>query len=433
MRAVRVERALQTASPCEGFRAGRDERVTTEALAQTTLRESFDAIRREDLWRSSRIKWRRYGPDVLPAWVAEMDYPIAAPIRQVLVELIERSDLGYHHLPLSPRLRAALVAHMAERFAWSIEPRRVLPLVNVVQGLDASIVQHSRPGEGVIVLTPIYPPFLDAVTKSGRRLDACPLAEADGRLEIDFESLRRTVRSDTRVFLLCHPHNPTGRVFDASELDALAEFALEHDLIVVSDEIHADLVFAEHVHRPFASVRPEIAERTITLTSASKAFNLPGLHCAFAIFGGDRAEQPLRALPPHLLGYPGILADAATVAAWTEGRPWLDAVRATLRRNRNVLVERLAREMPELRMHAPEATFLAWLDCRGLGREDPQRFFLEQAKVALSDGREFGAPGKGFVRLNFATSAGILDDILDRMATAVREHLADAGAPGSRD
>jgi cystathionine beta-lyase len=396
--------------------------VTTEAQTEIALLESFDAIRREDLWRSQRIKWRRYGKDVLPAWVAEMDYPVAPPIRQVLVELIERSDLGYHHLPLSPRLRAALVARMADCFEWSIEPRRVLPLVNVVQGLDASIVQHSLPGEGVIVQTPIYPPFLAAVTKSGRRLDACPLVEGDGRFEIDFDSLRRTVRSDTRVFLLCHPHNPTGRVFDASELAGLAEFALDHDLIVVSDEIHADLAFSEHAHRPFASLGPEIAERTLTLTSASKAFNLPGLHCAFAICGGDRAEQPLRTLPPHLLGYPGILADAATVTAWTEGRPWLDAVRATLHRNRDTLIERLAREMPELQMHAPEATFLAWIDCRKLGCDDPHGFFLEHAKVALSDGREFGAPGQGFVRLNFATSAGILADILDRMATALREH-----------
>lgn len=407
--------------------------MTTDAPTDSALRESFDAIRREDLCRSQRIKWRRYGPDVLPAWVAEMDYPVASPIRQSLARLIERSDLGYHHLPLSPRLRAALVARMLDRFAWPIEPRRVLPLVNVVQGLDASIVQHSRPGEGVMVQTPIYPPFLDAVTKSGRRLDACPLAPGDGRFEIDFDALRRSVRSDTRVLLLCHPHNPTGRVFDADELRGLAEFALEHDLIVVSDEIHADLAFSEHPHRPFASLGPEIAERSITLTSASKAFNLPGLHCAFAIFGGDRAERPLRALPPHLLGYPGILADAATLAAWTEGQPWLDAVRATLRRNRATLIGRLARDMPELRMRAPEATFLAWIDCRGLGLDDPQRFFLEHAKVALSDGREFGPPGAGYVRLNFATSAGILDDILDRMATAVRERPVFAGARRTRD
>ena len=398
--------------------------MTTEAPDQRALCESFDAIRREDLWRSRRIKWRLYGPDVLPAWVAEMDYPVAAPIRRALIELIERSDLGYHHLPLSPRLREALVSRMAERFAWPIEPRRVAPLVNVVQGLDAAILQHSRPGEGVMILTPIYPPFLAAVSGNGRRLDACPLVEGDARFEIDFAAMRKAVRTDTRLLLLCHPHNPTGRAFDESELAGIAELALEHDLVVVSDEIHADLVLSGRTHRPFAKLGPEIAERTVTLTSVSKAFNLPGLHCAFAIFGGDRAEQPMRALPPHLLGHPGILDDAAAFTAWTEGQPWLDAVLATLRRNRATVAERLAREMPGLRWHLPEATYLAWLDCRALGCDDPRAFFLEHARVALSDGSEFGPTGRGFVRLNFATSAGILDDILTRMATAVREHAA---------
>jgi cystathionine beta-lyase len=390
-----------------------------EAVA--ALRDSFDALRKEDLWRSARIKWRLYGDDVLPAWVAEMDYPVAPPIRRALAELVERSDLGYHHVPLSPRLRGALVSHMADRFAWSVEPRRVAPLVNVVQGLDASILQHSRPGEGVIVQTPIYPPFLAAVERSGRRLDACPLVEGASGWEIDFDAVRSAIRPDTRLFLLCHPHNPTGRVFDAAELAALAELALEHDLVVVSDEIHADLACPDVTHRPFASLGPEIADRTVTLTSATKAFNLAGVPCAFAIFGGDRAQAPFRDLPPHLLGHCGILDDTATFVAWTEGQTWLEAALATIRRNRDVVVDRLPREIPGLRLHAPEATYLAWVDCRALGHEDPRAFFLEQARVALSDGREFGPPGEGFVRLNFATSAGILDEILTRMAAAAKD------------
>ena len=302
--------------------------MSTEAAEGRAMRAAFDSLRAQDLWRSERIKWRLYGGDVLPAWVADMDFPVAPPIERALAELVARSDLGYHHVPLSPRLREALVSHMAERFGWQVEPRRVVPLVNVVQGLDAAVLLHSRTGEGVVVQTPIYPPFLAAVTQSGRRLDASPLVRGSERYEIDFDRLRASIRSDTRVFLLCNPHNPTGRVFESAELAGLAEIAEENDLVVVSDEIHADLTYPGHHHIPFASLGPDAAARTITLTSATKAFNLAGLPCAFAIFGGDRAQQPFDGLPPHLLGHCGMLDDAATVTAWTEGDAWLDEVLA---------------------------------------------------------------------------------------------------------
>ncbi len=393
--------------------------MKSDAQPDRALMESLDALSVEEMRRSERIKWRLYGDDVLPAWVADMDFPVAEPIRWALSALVGRSDLGYHHVPLSPRLRGAVVDRMAQRFDWAIEPRRVAPLVNVVQGLDAAVIQHSRPGEGVVVQTPIYPPFLEAVTGSGRRLDACPLVRGEARYEIDFDALRAVIRPDTRVFLLCHPHNPTGRIFEPDELAGIAELALEHDLIVVSDEIHADLALSDIPHRPFASLFPEIAERIITLTSATKAFNLAGLPCAFAIFGGDRVRDPFRELPRHLLGHCGILDDTATYTAWSEGQPWLDAVLALLRRNREVVVERVERDMPGIVARAPEATYLAWLDCRPVGLDDPHAFFLEEARVAMNNGPDFGPPGEGFVRLNFATSAAILGEILDRIAEAL--------------
>ncbi|MDJ0789898.1 MAG: PatB family C-S lyase [Myxococcota bacterium] len=386
----------------------------------SSLRDAFDALRPEELWRSERIKWRLFGEGVLPAWVADMDFPVAPPIQETLRALIERNDLGYHHVPLSPLLRETLVDRMATRFDWHVEPRRVFGLVNVVQGLDASVLVHSRPGEGVILQTPIYPPFLAAVTKSGRRIDESPLVPGPTRHEIDFDQLRATIRPDTRVFLFCNPHNPSGRVFERTELEALGELAIEHDLILVSDEIHSDLTYPGHTHIPMASLGPEIAERTVTLTSATKAFNLAGLPCAFAIFGGDRAQQPFRELPPHLLGHCGILGNAATIQAWTQGQPWLDEVLAYLLENRDRMVEFFAKRLPDVRVLAPEATYLAWLDCRALELgSDPFEFFLEHARVALSRGGDFGTPGEGFARLNFATSSAILAEILERMAVAL--------------
>jgi cystathionine beta-lyase len=383
------------------------------------MREAFDSLRAEELWRSDRIKWRLFGDEVLPAWVADMDFPVASPIREALRELIERNDLGYHFVPLSPRLREALVARMNERFAWQVEPSRIVPLVNVVQGLDLSVALHSRPGEGVIVQTPIYPPFLEAVRDGGRQLVENKLLRGDARYEIDFDRLRADVTPDTRVFLLCNPHNPTGRVFEREELVAIAAFAEEHDLIVVSDEIHADLAYPGYTHTPFATLGPEVAERTITLTAATKAFNLAGLPCAFAIFGSDRTQKPFDDLPPHIIGHCGMLDDAATFTAWTKGEAWLDEVLAYLLGNRDRVMDFVATRLPGVHTLPPEATYLAWLDCRELDCEDPFRFFLKDARVALSNGRDFGGPGEGFVRLNFATSRSILDGVLERMAGAL--------------
>ena len=391
-----------------------------DGLAAGGVRRAIDALRAEDLWRSQRIKWRLYGEEVLPAWVADMDFPVAPAIQRTLHELVDANDLGYHHVPLSRPLRAALVAHMAERFSFRVEPQSVRPLVNVVQGLDAPVMLHSQPGDGVVVMTPIYPPFLAAVERSGRRLVESPLVRSATRYEIDFDQLEASIDTNTRLLLLCNPHNPTGRVFERSELQALAEIALRHDLVVVSDEIHADLTYPGHHHIPIASLGCEIAARTITLTSASKAFNIAGLPTAFAIFGSDELAKPFRELPPHLLGHCGILDDAATRAAWTEGQPWLDEVMTYLLENRSLVMDFFARELPAIQLRAPEATYLAWLDCRELDLAcEPREFFFEQAKVALSPGPDFGSPGQGFVRLNFATSKTILNQILERMAEAV--------------
>ena len=385
----------------------------------------LDGLELARLRRRRSEKWGTYAPDVLPAWVAEMDYPLAEPIRRVLEDALAYDDLGY---PVNPRpqdLPTVFAARMAERFGWRIDPQRVDVLTDVVQGIYVAIDRFSAPGEGVVVQTPVYPPFLHAVRDLGRRMVENPLVRGAGRDELDLDGLRAALDPATRILLLCNPQNPTGRVFERRELEALAEIALRHDLVVVSDEIHADLAHPPHQHVPFATLAPEVEARTITLTSATKAFNIPGLRCAVAHFGSAELQRRFRSLPRHVRGGLGLLGLAATAAAWSECQPWLDHVLRYLDGNRALLAERVRRALPGVVHWSPEASYLAWLDCRALELgPSPQRFFLEHAKVALSPGEAFGKPGEGFVRLNFATSRALLEEILGRMERALRERRA---------
>lgn len=386
-------------------------------------------LERLDLARLRRRKgekWQLYPPDVLPAWVAEMDFPLAAPIRRVLEDALEADDLGY---PINPRpqdLPTVFAARMAERFGWQIDPHRVAVLTDVVQGIYVAIDRFSAPGEGVIVQTPVYPPFLRAVRDMERRLVENPLVEGAARYEMDLDGLRAVADASTRILLLCHPQNPTGRAFGRGELEPLAELALRNDWIVVSDEIHADLVYpGGDRHVPFATLAPEVEARTITLTSATKAFNIPGLRCAVAHFGSAELQRRFESLPRHVRGGIGSLGLAATAAAWTSCQPWLDAVLERLAANRALVAEFVGDALPGVRHRPPEASYLAWLDCRALDLgPSPQRFFLEHARVALSPGEAFGRPGEGFVRLNFATAPALLGEILERMAKALRARSA---------
>ena len=383
----------------------------------------FDALDLGRLRRRRGEKWALYGPDVLPAWVAEMDFPLAEPVRRAVEQALEVDDLGYPLHPRPDELPALFAERMQTRFGWRPDPGRVEVIADVVQGIFVALTQLSAPGEGVIVQTPIYPPFLEAVAETGRRLVENPLvcAGPQARFELDLESLRSRIDASTRILLLCNPHNPTGRVLERRELETLAELALARDLVVVADEIHADLVFPPHRHIPFASLSREVEARTITLTSATKAFNIPGLRCALAHFGSGALRRRFLALPRALRGGLGALGQVATLAAWREGQPWLDAVLAYLAGNRDLVARFAAERLPGVGHVAPEASFLAWLDCRPLRLEPtPQRFFLAHAKVALSAGENFGRPGEGFARLNFATSRAILGEILERLAKALR-------------
>jgi cystathionine beta-lyase len=247
-----------------------------------------------------------------------------------------------------------------------------------------------------------------------------PLVRGPARYEIDFDALRAAIGPDTRILLLCNPHNPTGRAFTRSELEGLAELALAEDLVVVVDEIHAELVFSGHRHIPFATLSSEVEARTLTLTAASKAFNIAGMRCAVAVFGSPELRKRFLEVPRHLRGGLGLLGIEATRAAWLHGDPWLEQVRRYLEENRARLSELVEKRLPGIVLQPPEATYLAWLDCRELALEpSPYEFFLERGRVGLSDGRAFGGPGEGFVRLNFATSRAVLEQAVERMAGAL--------------
>lgn len=389
----------------------------TDKRATGVGRRAFDTDI-ERLRSLSCIKWSRYPDDVIPAWVADMDLAPTPIVVDAVRTLVECADFGYN-FAAAMRLPGLFSEWEERRHGWKPAEKHVRVFCDVMQAVETALWLHTEPGDGVVLFTPVYHPFYPAVTSTGRRVISVPL-DPDG-WRLDPERLAWAVDATTTAILLCNPHNPTGRVFDAEELAVIADVAEHHDLLVVSDEIWGDLVHTESVHVPIASLGEDIAARTVTVSAASKAFNIAGLHCAVAHIGHRGVERALAKLPRHLLGAVGSPGAEATLAAWTAGEPWLEEVRAHLTRQRDHLAARLATELPEVRFATPEATYLAWLDFRELGLgDDPATLILERGRVALSHGLEFGEAGAGFARLNFATSREILDEIVDRIVSAVR-------------
>jgi putative C-S lyase len=364
------------------------------------------------------VKWRRPGPDLIPAWVADMDFPVAAPIRAAIEATVDRGDLGYPDWPEHP-LAAAFSERMLQRYGWAADPGHVRGLTDLIQGLQLVIELATEPGQAVVAHTPNYPPFLATVPTTGRRLLAAQLHPNGDSWAWDHDRLDAELRiADARVLLLVNPHNPTGRVFTRAELEQVAELAERHDLIVISDEIHAELTFEPYQHVPFATLSPETAARTVTITSATKAFNIAGLRTAVAHVGPARLRAAWDAAPPDLYGATNVLGVEATLAAWRDGDPWLAGLRGHLADQRRQL-DRLA-TLPGLVYRPPEATYLAWLDLTEAGLPgDPAAFLRAKAGIELSPGADFGPGSAGFARLNFATSATVLNSVLDRIETAL--------------
>ena len=367
------------------------------------------------------IKWSWHREPVIAAWVADMDLAPPAVVSQALVEFARSGDYGYNFTAAKAMI-PAFCQWQHDHHQWKPDPDKVRRFCDVMHAIDAAIWLLTEPGDGVVLLTPVYPPFINAVSGVGRRIIDVPLRSDDG-WRLDPERLEAAIDDRTRVLLLCHPHNPTGRVFDDEEREAIARVVIEHDLLLISDEVWADITHPGFRHRPMA-LQPELEGRTLTVTSASKAFNLAGLRCAVAHIDHDGLAQAVSGLPDHLLGAISIPGAVASLRSWTDGHQWLSATRSFLTDRRNQLIDRLANDLPDIGVHRPEATYLSWLDLRpyDLG-PDPSSWLLEKADVALNPGPDFGPHGQGFVRLNFATSPEIVDQIVDRMADALSSRL----------
>ena len=385
----------------------------------------FDDIDPSALRRREGKKWRAYDAGVLPAWVADMDFLPAAPIREALTAAVAAGDLGYGPMPDKDPLREVFVSRCRARYCWEVRADRTEIISDVVQGLYMALQACTRPGDGALVMTPIYPPFLHAVKETGRRPVLHPLTRGAQGYELDIEALEAAIDPATRLLMLCSPHNPSGRAWRRDELEGIAELVLRHDLQVVSDEIHADLVLDDRPHIAFASLSAEIEARTVTLMSASKAFNIAGMRCAVMVPGSADLQARLRQMPRHLRGAVSTLGSLATRIAWQECDEWHAAALDYLRGNRDMLATFLREKLPDIVCTPPEATYLAWLDCTRLGLPDaPARYLLDHARVALSEGSDFGAPGAGHVRINFATSRANLGEILSRMERCLAQRNA---------
>lgn len=373
------------------------------------------------LRRKRSVKWTKYGDDVIPAWIADMDFPVAPEISAALRQIIDMNDFGYPPASLNDRAAKAFCNWMTTRHGWTPDPARIFVGSTMMQLMHAMVMMFSEPGDGIVVQTPIYPGFLSVVAQNNRRLDENPLRRGNARYEIDIDGLRRVIDPRSRILLLCNPHNPTGRCFEKDELQAIADVALAHDLIVVANEVHMDFVYAPARHTPFAALGAEIAARTITLSSTSKGLNIAGLRCAVAHFGSEALQTRFKRINTHIMGTPSIFSIVGSEAAWQFGGPTQDKILQQLDANRRLVAETVRSEMPGMAHFPPEATYFAWLDCSALNlKTSAAKFFLDKAKVALSPGGDFSSYTDKFARLNFATPPEILSEILPRMARALK-------------
>ncbi|MFE7117687.1 MalY/PatB family protein [Streptomyces sp. NPDC057654] len=385
------------------------------------MASEFHDIGIDDAMARRSLKWGRNGPSVLGAWVAEMDFPLAPEVRQALHRAVDHGETGYPLRDIRTGLPAACADWLRESFGWSVPAEQIFLVPDILTGIGLGIDAYSPPGSAVVVPTPAYPPFFEIVEALGRPLVEVPLTTDAGRPTLDVEGIGAALAAGARTVVLCSPHNPAGRVFTPAELTALRSVVTAHGARVIADEVHAGLVYPGHRHVPYASLSAEAAAHTITVTSASKAWNIAGLKCSQVILTNPRDVVRWRQLPFHARHGSSTLGIAANIAAYREGDAWRRRAVRYLDGNRRFLDEALAAELPEVGHRSPEATYLAWLDCRGLGLDDPGGFFLRHAKVALSDGSVFGAAGRGFVRLNFATSRPLLQRIVTALAKAARE------------
>lgn len=380
---------------------------------------SFDFDHGPERRGTDSQKWQKYaGRDVLPLWVADMDFKSPPAIIEALHRRVDHGIFGYAR-PVKSTVDA-VVAAMQQRYGWTIDPAWIVWLPGLVVGLNVTAQAFAQPGEEVLTLAPVYPPFMSAPKNSARASVSVPWAHADGRWTIDWDALERAVTPRTRLFYLCNPHNPLARVWRREELVRLADFCERHNLVLCSDEIHCDLILDPALpHVPTSVLSPEIAARTITLMAPSKTYNVPGLGTSIAIIPDAMRRARFIRATAGIVAEVTCLGFTACEAAYRDSEPWRQALLACLRGNRDYLLDAIARELPGVKVEAPvEATYLLWLNVSALGRENPAAHF-EKFGVGLSDGAMFGAARGTHVRLNFGCPRATLVEAVRRMKAAL--------------
>lgn len=384
----------------------------------------FDVIRIEDLRAGGGVKWSMF-PEAIGTFVAEMDFGVAPAIEQALHAAVSSAQFGYLPPKLATTMNEATAGWLRESAGWIVPPTSISPIADVIKALEVTIEHYSAPGSPVIVPTPAYMPFLSVPPMLGREVIQVPLAVVDGRYEFDLDAIDAALAPNGGLFILCNPYNPVGRVFTRDELVALSEVIDRRGARVFSDEIHAPLIFSGHQHVSYASISEVAAGHTVTATSASKAWNIPGLKCAQIILSNDadlEVWERIGMMASHGASNLGVIANTA---AYTSGLQWLDDVVSYLDGNRRLLGELLAEHLPDVGYTAPEGTYIAWLDWRAYDFGDSAAEFMrEHAGVAMTDGLMCGDAGRGFTRMIFATPRPVLEQAVRQMADAVQERRA---------
>lgn len=379
---------------------------------------NFDSVKNLRIFES--WKWNHCDQDVLPLWISDMDFTAPEPVLQALEERVKHGMFGYAIEP--PELREVIVERLLDRYNWRVLPSEIVFLTGVMSGVNLACRTFARPGDGVLLQTPGYDSILDAPGFCGLTNDEAEMPhDENGSYQVDFDVFEQAITNRTRLFVLCNPHNPIGKAFTRSELEQTAQICLRHKLIICSDEIHSDIIYDGRHHIPIASLNPEIANACITLISPSKSFNIPALRCAFAVIQNPELRRTFELARRGLIPGPDALGYVAALVAYRDCQPWLDALLPYLQSNRDYLAHYITDHLPDLRFAPSEATYLAWIDYHRTGilqetynvRFD--RFFYQDAKVAVYTGQFFGKPGKGFIRLNYGCSRATLIEGLRRI------------------
>jgi len=370
-------------------------------------------------------KWNRYPGDVIGMSIADMDFATPDAVIEALRARIAHPIFGYEW-PLDAQVKRVIVERMQRLYHWAVTPEQIVFLPDLVVGFNLVTRAVGAPGDGVLAQTPLFGPILKAAPNQSRVLNGAPLkpvvSGSTVRYEVDYDAFEAAITPRTRLFILCHPHNPTGRDFTPAELRRMAAICEKHNLIICSDEVHADLLLGGTRHTPIATIAPEIARRTVTLLAPTKTFNMPSLEFGFAIITDADLRAQMLSAWAGAVPHGNVLGLTAAVAAYTQGDEWLAGVRQYLTANRDALAAAVAAQLPGVRTTVPDATYLAWLDCREAGiAGSPFEFFLNQARVVFTNGEDFGPEGRGFVRLNFGTTRAVLNDALGRMAAALKQ------------